>query len=126
MDNEAKKTENCDKKREEMKARCYRLKEAGICTKCGKRPATRGIRCEECYQAQKAAQSRYDEKVKQIRKQKKDTKRSDWTSYGWRHGRSELSKEMLRLMAKYPDMPPAAYGRMKVREYWEAQGVKTT
>ena len=34
----------------------------------------------------------------------------------------ELAKEMLRLMAKYPDMPPAAYGKMKVREYWEAQG----
>lgn len=25
----------------------------------------------------------------------------------------------------HPDMPPTAYGRMKAREYWEAQGVKT-
>ena len=124
MDNEAKKTENCDKKREEMKARYYRLKEAGICTKCGKRPATRGIMCEECYQVQKASQSRYAEGKKKERK-RTWSHGKEWTSYGWRHGRSELSKEMLRLMAKYPDMPPAAYGRMKVREYWEAQGVKT-
>lgn len=41
------------------------------------------------------------------------------------HGDSALTKEVRRLMAKYPDMPPTAYGRMKAREYWEAQGVKT-
>lgn len=45
---------------------------------------------------------------------------------GMIHGDSALTKEVRRLMAKYPDMPPTAYGRMRAREYWEAQRVKKT
>ena len=45
-------------------------------------------------------------------------------SDGTIHGDSALTKEVRRLMAKYPDMPPTAYGRMKMREYWEAQGME--
>lgn len=123
MDDADKRLKIAIKKRESSKSRYHQRKEAGICTKCGKRPATRGIMCEECYQVQKASQSRYAEGKKKERKSTWSHGK-DWTSYGWRHGRSELAKEMLRLMAKYPDMPPAAYGRMKVREYWESQGVK--
>ena len=125
-DEKSKKTKNSGK--ENLKSRYYRLKAAGLCTNCGKQPATRGIRCEECYQRQKAAQSRYDEKVKRGLKlgRKKKKPVSDWLTSGWDHGRSELAKEVLRLSAKYPDMTPTAYGRMKTREYWEAQGVKTT
>lgn len=106
---------------ERRKTRYHQLKEDGICTSCGQRKATHGIVCERCYQTRKASYKRCYERDKKARGHSKD-----WTSYGWRHGRSDLAKEMLRLMAKYPDMPPAAYGRMKVREYWEAQGVKTT
>lgn len=58
-------------------------------------------------------------------KKKEMAKRRGWSlSDGMTHGDSELTKEVRRLMAKYPDMPPTAYGRMKTREYWEAQGVK--
>jgi hypothetical protein len=33
---------------EKMKARRERLKAAGLCTRCGKRKATKGTQCKKC------------------------------------------------------------------------------
>lgn len=101
----------------EREKRAYRRKHR-LCLRCGK-PLPEWetyVRCEACR-----------ETLTTWRKNKKMAERyGRHFSDGTIHGDSELTKEVRRLMAKYPDMPPTAYGRMKAREYWEAQGVKTT
>lgn len=91
----------------ERERRAYR-RENHLCLRCGKPLPEwddRHTQCDECIAVQKTW------------KAKRDIAR--------KHGYT-LTKEVRRLMAKYPDMPPTAYGKMRAREYWEAQGVKTT
>ena len=97
MTDEERKRRNRERER---KRREYR-RENHLCLRCGKPLPEwddRHTQCDECIA------------VRKTRKAKRDI---------------ALTKEVRRLMAKYPDMPPTAYGRMKAREYWEAQGVKT-
>lgn len=93
-------------------------KEHHLCLACG-RPLPdwdeKHTRCEGCRA----------EEVLRRRKRRIAQQYGRVYSDGTIHGDSALTKEVRRLMAKYPDMPPTAYGKMKVREYWEAQGVKT-
>ncbi len=106
------------KHREGEKKRIEYRREHRLCSACGKPLPdwdTEHARCEGC-RAQEALKRRKQKLAKQYGRS---------YSNGLIQGDSALAKEVKRLMAKYPDMPPTAYGRMKAREYWEAQGVKT-
>lgn len=106
------------KHREGEKKRIEYRREHHLCQMCGKPLPdwdTEHTRCEGC-RAQEVLRRRKQKLAKQYGRS---------YSNGLIHGDSALTKEVRRLMAKYPDMPPTAYGRMKAREYWEAQGVKT-
>lgn len=101
----------------EREKRAYR-REHHLCLACGKPLPDwdeKHTRCEGCR----------TEEVLRRRKGRIARQYGRVYSDGTIHGDSALTKEVRRLMAKYPDMPPTAYGRMKAREYWEAQGVKT-
>lgn len=104
------------KHRESERKRIEYRREHHLCLACGK-PLDwdeKHMRCEGCR----------TEEVLRRRKRRIARQYGRVYSDGTIHGDSALTKEVRRLMAKYPDMPPTAYGRMKVREYWEAQGVK--
>lgn len=114
MTDEERKRRHRERQRER---RAYR-RENHLCLACGKPLPDwdeKHTRCEGC-------------RTEKVLRRKQELAKRYGRSYsdGMIHGDSALTKEVRRLMAKYPDMPPAAYGRMKAREYWEAQGVKTT
>ena len=101
----------------ERERKAYR-RENHLCLRCGKPLPEwddRHTQCDECIAVQKAWKAMRD-----IAR-----KHGYMLTNGTIHGDSALTKEVRRLMAKYPDMPPTAYGRMRAREYWESQGVKT-
>ena len=105
------------KYREIWRKRIEYRREHHLCQKCGEPLPdwdTEHTMCEGC-RAQKVLRRRKQKLAKQYGRS---------YSNGLIHGDSALAKEVRRLMAKYPDMPPTAYGRMKMREYWESQGVK--